>query len=265
LCEDIKVLGKREMSILLNYRYKYIHNLAKQRKQDKDTANNALPKAEPTEEDLEAQNEKELEDTIKRVEKDRKKQEKKERERKVKGDLRQKMSVIASSDIHNQTDDVLFDRRTFERLQEVDIEDLDYENDSEDDDENDEAILKDSLGEGRKFNSNDRYVHQMKMENGSEGSDDSEGDSEDEAVKRVEAMANDIDTFYSQKKDYKMELNRKVAKREKRQKALVEQQRLKRIDAEEEEELNNDDIREKKKGVKFGADTKADASSDSDL
>lgn len=195
LCQDIKVLGKREMSILLNYRYKYIHNLAKARKAEKDLANQ-VPKSEPTEADLEAQNEKELEDTIKRVEKDRKKQEKKERERKVKGDLRQKMSVIASSDIHNQTDDVLFDKRTFERLQDVDIEDLDYENDSDDDDENDEAILKDSLGEGRKFNSNDRYVHQLKMEGGdSEGDEDD--DSEDEAVKRVEAMANDIDTFYS--------------------------------------------------------------------
>jgi hypothetical protein len=60
-----------------------------------------------------------------------------------------------------------------------------------------------------------------------------------------------------------MELNRKVAKREKRQKALVEQQRLKRIDADEEDELNNDDIREKKK-VKFGEDVK-EQSSDSDL
>lgn len=59
-----------------------------------------------------------------------------------------------------------------------------------------------------------------------------------------------------------MELNRKVAKREKRAKALVEQQRLKRIDADEEDELNNDDIREKK--VKFGNDVK-EQSSDSDL
>lgn len=160
------------------------------------------------------------------------------------------MSVIASSDIHNQTDDVLFDKRTFERLQEVDIEDLDYENDSDEDDENDEAILKDSLGEGRKFNSNDRYVHQMKMDAGeSEGDEDDDDESEDEAVKRVEAMANDIDTFYSQKKDYKMELNRKVAKREKRQKALVEQQRLKRIDADEEDELNNDDIRRRRSSL----------------
>ena len=68
------------------------------------------------------------------------------------------MSVIASSDLHNQNDDVLFDKRTFERLQEVDIEDLDYEN-SDEEDENDEAILKDHLGEGRKFNSNDRFIH----------------------------------------------------------------------------------------------------------
>jgi len=37
------------------------------------------------------------------------------------------MSVIASTDIHNQNDEVLFDRKTLEKLQEVDIEDLDYE------------------------------------------------------------------------------------------------------------------------------------------
>lgn len=37
------------------------------------------------------------------------------------------MSVIASTDMYNQNDDVLFDRRTLEKLQEVDIEDLDYE------------------------------------------------------------------------------------------------------------------------------------------
>ena len=63
LCQDIKVLGKREMSILLNYRYKYIHKLASLRKAEKDLANN-VPKAEPTEADLEAQNEKELDETI---------------------------------------------------------------------------------------------------------------------------------------------------------------------------------------------------------
>ena len=59
---------------------------------------------------------KELEETIKRVEKERKRAEKKERERKQKSDMRLKMSVIANTDIHNGNDELLFDKRTLERL-----------------------------------------------------------------------------------------------------------------------------------------------------
>lgn len=43
------------------------------------------------------------------------------------------MSVIASTD-HNQNDDVLFDRRTLEKLKNMDIEELDY-NESGNEDE----------------------------------------------------------------------------------------------------------------------------------
>ena len=84
----------------------------------------AEAKLEKGEQDLEDENDKELEETIKRVEKERKKQEKKERERKAKAEIRAKMSVIASTDIYNQNDDVLFDRRTFDKLKKVDIEEL---------------------------------------------------------------------------------------------------------------------------------------------
>jgi hypothetical protein len=47
------------------------------------------------------------------------------------------MSVIASTDVYNQSDEVLFDRRTFEKLQKMDIEGLDYEA-SSDEDNNDQ-------------------------------------------------------------------------------------------------------------------------------
>lgn len=94
---------------------------------------------------MEAEEDKELEETIKRVEKDRKKQDKKERARKVKTDLRAKMSVIASTDIYNTNDDVLFDRKTLERLKKVDIEELPY--DMPDSNEN---LSEDELG-GAKF------------------------------------------------------------------------------------------------------------------
>ena len=45
------------------------------------------------------------------------------------------MSVIASSDPHNNNDDVIFDKRTFERLKNIDIEELEYENSDEEEDE----------------------------------------------------------------------------------------------------------------------------------
>lgn len=92
-------------------------------------------------EELEAEADKELEETIKRVEKDRKRQVKKERVRKVKSDLRAKMSVIASTDIYNTNDDVLFDRKTLERLKKVDIEDLPY-----DEPDSNEHLSQDELG-----------------------------------------------------------------------------------------------------------------------
>ena len=77
-----------------------------------------------------------MEETIKRVEKERRKQEKKEKEKKAKSDLRQKMSVIASTDIYNQNDEVLFDRKMLEKLQAMDIEEMNYE--GSDMDENEE-------------------------------------------------------------------------------------------------------------------------------
>lgn len=45
------------------------------------------------------------------------------------------MSVIASTDIYNQSDEVLFDRKTLEKLKKVDIEELEYEDSSEDEDD----------------------------------------------------------------------------------------------------------------------------------
>ena len=41
------------------------------------------------------------------------------------------MSVIASTDINNTNDEVLFDRRTFDKLQTMDIEELVYDQPSD--------------------------------------------------------------------------------------------------------------------------------------
>ena len=130
-------------------------------------------------EELEAEADKELEDTIKRVEKDRKRQVKKERVRKVKSDLRAKMSVIASTDIYNTNDDVLFDRKTLERLKKVDIEELPY-----DEPDSNEYLSQDELG-GARF-------PDQKPESDSDGDDVDE----DPETKRIESMAAGMDEYY---------------------------------------------------------------------
>ena len=54
------------------------------------------------------------------------------------------MSVIASTDLNNQNDEVLFDRKTLEKLKSVDIEELDYEDSDFDEDEEKEKY-KDNM------------------------------------------------------------------------------------------------------------------------
>lgn len=51
------------------------------------------------------------------------------------------MSVIASTDIYNQSDEVLFDRRTLEKLNKLDIEELDYDGSESEEGENDMYLV----------------------------------------------------------------------------------------------------------------------------
>ena len=112
---------------MLKYKYKYTKMLEAEKRADKQ-ANQALIEVKPlTEEEMEAQIDKELDETIKRVEKDKKRQLKRERVKAQKNDIRKKMSVIASSSIHNEQDEILFDRKTLQKLKGVDIEELEYE------------------------------------------------------------------------------------------------------------------------------------------
>jgi len=114
------------------------------------------------------------------VERERKRQEKKERERKIKSDLRAKMSVIASTDINNTNDDVLFDRRTLERLRKVDIEELEY-----DGQDSDEQLSQGDLG-GAKF------PKDLKEE----ASDSEDSDDLEPEQRRIEEMAAGVDEYY---------------------------------------------------------------------
>lgn len=149
------------------------------------------------------------------------------------------MSVIASTDINNENDDVLFDRKTLEKLKAIDIEELDYDHSSDEEnvdgaiDPVDGGLLKHKSGRRSKYDE-------------AGGNEEGKSSDEDENVKRIDQMADEIDTYYKQKKDYKIDLDRKLAKKEKKRKALIESQRLKKHDESEEEELNNDDVRDKK-------------------
>lgn len=53
---------------------------------------------------------------------------------KQKREMRQKMSVIASTDI-NGNDELFFDKKTLQKLKDIDIEELGYEDLDEDEEE----------------------------------------------------------------------------------------------------------------------------------
>ncbi len=134
------------------------------------------------------------------MEKDRKKHDKKERERKVKAEIRAKMSVIASTDIYNQNDDVLFDRRTLDKLKKVDIEELKYE-----EPDSNEELSEGELG-GARIDGSTRKQQQQQVPEKEEDDDD---DVDDE-TKRFEEMAAGIDEYYARQKEYNMEMDRQL-------------------------------------------------------
>lgn len=86
MCEDLKVCGRREFQELLKLRYKY--QVAVERKKaaikDAKRAEEEANKPEMTQEELEAMVDKELDETIKRVEREKKKAEKKEKAKEAK-------------------------------------------------------------------------------------------------------------------------------------------------------------------------------------
>ena len=95
----------------------------------------------------------------------------------------------------------------------------------------------------------------------------SDDESVDEDHAKFEEMAAGIDEYYNRQKEYKMEIDRQLQKKEKKRKALIEQQRLKKEDVSEEDELNNEDLmaRPAKRGVKFSEDVVMEESDDDGL
>ncbi len=107
------------------------------------------------------------------------------------------MSVIASTDINNENDDVLFDRKTLEKLKNIDIEELQYDQ-SSDEDNVDGAIDPVTGGVMKLKDTRNRRANQ--------GSEDEQNEDEDDEIddkaRRIEQMADEIDELYKQRKDY---------------------------------------------------------------
>lgn len=139
IIEDIKVCGRSDLNKLMTLRHKYQAAL-KLLKRGDDKEDKPVVELDP-----EAQIEKELDQAISRIEKDKKRAAKKERELKAKSDLRQKMSVIATSTGIDNDEELNMNTRLWDELREKGFEHLDEESEAEvseeedsDSDENEE-------------------------------------------------------------------------------------------------------------------------------
>ena len=142
------------------------------------------------------------------------------------------MSVIAATAIDND-DELQMDKRTWETLKRVDV------------DENPGVVPEDSTSEEEdnlvekrfKFHT-DGGIDKM----AANPNEDSDSVSEDERITRIDKMAMEIDDSMAQEKVYKMMVDKKEVKRSAKAKAAIELQRTKKMDLDEDELLENEDI-----------------------
>ena len=189
MCKDLKCCGRRELSELLKLRYKYNVKIERARKSEKEAKKAAEGEKEMTQEEVEAMVDKQLDETIKRVEREKKRALKKERVLAAKQDVRKKMSVIAATSINND-EELMLDSKTWDKLKALDdAEDVQKYlpkdmPESEDDEHMDPSE--------RKL----RFYTDGAMTQGKPLKDEDESSSEDEAydpVKRVDRMAEEIE------------------------------------------------------------------------
>ena len=160
MCDDLKVCGRAEFAKLIRLRHKY-ENILKRRAQAAVDEEVAKAKAAEEPEDEDARIDRELEETMKRVEKEKKRQAKKEKVLNDKSELRKKMSVIATTTLDND-EDLLMSRKLWDSVRDKGFDaagekseessDSDEErkalresDDSEDEDEDEESSSGDEL------------------------------------------------------------------------------------------------------------------------
>ena len=225
--------GRRELAELLKLRYMLNKDQERKAKAIKDAKFGERVEVEKTQEELEAEVDKELEEAIKRLERDKKRQIKKDRERDAKHDLRKKMSVIAATSINND-DDLMLDKKTWDKLKKIDIEEAHKFLPKEMDTESEEDPLE------KKFKFlTDGGVDKVAKEIQDYSDEESE---QDEKAKRINKMAYEIEAFDKQQKEYQMVADKKTAKKDRKNKALIELQRQKKMDESDDEKIENKDI-----------------------
>jgi len=188
ICEDLKVCGKRELYNLLKLRHKF-QVIAKGKAKDaRDVERKAYRAANPRpEEDEDAKLDRQLEETIARIEKDKKKAEKKERVLAAKADLRQKMSVIATNVEVDNDEDIYLNKNQWSELRKVVVKgdsELSQDEDEDDDKELESIEEKESEEEG---DSDDEKLEK-----------DSDASSVDSNAVRVDEMAQEFEDQIAQ-------------------------------------------------------------------
>lgn len=237
----MKVCGRREFSDMLKLRLNYVNAIeSKNRSENERKKAEALAAKGPkTEEELQAEVDRELEETIARMEKQKKRQAKKQREMEQKMDTKKKMSVIASSTLNND-DELILDKKTWDKLKQIDVEDLDKYIDMSDDDSEEEGKYDASLpglsSSLKKLRAKDD------AEQRKNAGKDSDSDVSEDSVARVNRMEEEINQTLAQQREYQMVKSKKEAKKDNKTKQLVELQRQKREDLETDEVLGNKEI-----------------------
>ena len=221
MIKDLKVCGRREYANLLRLHHKYQNIIRNEKFAKEKKAKEESKIAEPVDEDAEL--DKQLEATLLRIQKEKKKQEKKEKIIQAKNDLKKKMSVIASSGIDGNDEDLMLSKKIWDKLHAKGFDGLGEKTDSDESSEEEE--------------SSDEY-------------DDEEGEDSDESVDskkaRIDQMADEFEQQIKQQREYAMTVDRRAAKAETKKKSLIESQRLNIEDVSDEEALDNQDLMQHK-------------------
>ena len=178
----------------------------------------AKAKALEEPEDEDAKIDRELEETMRRIEKDKKRAAKKEKIIADKSELRKKMSVIATTTLDND-EDLLMSRKLWDDLQKKGFEGVGEKSDDEDDSEGSEDD-----SDGAESSEENKYSDDSENEDGEEDvASGSDSDEIDEKQARISAMDAQMEDNLRRAKDYAMTIDRKMAGKEAKKKALIEQ------------------------------------------